>query len=96
MLYFDITEVKPVHTTNLRKVGGSMMLAIPPALLDILHLSPGSKVGITIQRGRLIVEPRERPRYTMDELIAQCQPKSRSSREDREWTGAAPKGAELV
>jgi hypothetical protein len=23
-----------VHTTNLRKVGGSVMLAVPPALLD--------------------------------------------------------------
>ena len=23
-----------MHTTNLRKVGGSVMLAVPPALLD--------------------------------------------------------------
>jgi hypothetical protein len=29
-----------MHTTNLRKVGGSVMLAVPPALLDILHLRP--------------------------------------------------------
>ena len=35
-----------MHTTNLRKVGGSIMLAVPPALLDILHLRPGAKVGI--------------------------------------------------
>ncbi|SEJ02047.1 antitoxin ChpS, partial [Nitrosomonas eutropha] len=31
-----------MHTTNLRKVGGSIMLAVPPALLDVLHLSAGS------------------------------------------------------
>lgn len=34
-----------MHTTNLRKVGGSVMLAVPPALLDFLHLEPGAKVG---------------------------------------------------
>ena len=27
--------------TNLRKVGGSIVLAVPPALLDILRLRPG-------------------------------------------------------
>ena len=26
-----------MHTTNLRKVGGSVMMAVPPALLDMLH-----------------------------------------------------------
>ena len=25
-----------MHTTKLRKVGGSVMLAVPPALLDVL------------------------------------------------------------
>jgi antitoxin component of MazEF toxin-antitoxin module len=40
-----------MHTTNLRKVGGSIMLAVPPALLDILHLRPGAKVGIAVPLG---------------------------------------------
>jgi len=52
-----------MHTTNLRKVGGSIMLAIPPALLDILHLRPGAKVGLAVQSGRLLVEPQQKPRY---------------------------------
>jgi antitoxin ChpS len=47
-----------MHTTNLRKVGGSVMLAVPPALLDILHLQPGAKVGMAVEGGRLVVEPR--------------------------------------
>ncbi|MEW6363357.1 MAG: antitoxin, partial [Acidobacteriota bacterium] len=34
-----------MHITTLRKVGGSIMLAVPPALLDILHLQPSAKVG---------------------------------------------------
>lgn len=38
----------PMHTTNLRKVGGSVMLAVPPALLDLLNLGVGVKVGIGV------------------------------------------------
>ena len=46
-----------MHTTNLRKVGGSVMLAVPPALLSILRLQAGAEVGIAVENGRLIVEP---------------------------------------
>ena len=59
-----------MHTTTLRKVGGSIMLAVPPALLDILRLRPGAKVGMAVERGRLVVEPQKRPRYTLAELLA--------------------------
>ena len=85
-----------MHTTNLRKVGGSVMLAVPPVLLDILRLQPGAQVGITIESGRLVVEPRQRPRYTMDELLAQCNPKAARTREDRQWVGNKPVGAEIL
>ncbi|WP_443080755.1 AbrB/MazE/SpoVT family DNA-binding domain-containing protein [Thiocapsa imhoffii] len=34
-----------MHQTTLRKVGGSVMLAIPPAILDLLHLRAGATVG---------------------------------------------------
>jgi len=85
-----------MHTTNLRKVGGSIMLAVPPALLDILHLRPGAQVGITVESGRLVVEPRKRPRYTLDELLAQCDPKAPRSKRDRAWLAAKPAGGELI
>ena len=85
-----------MYTTNLRKVGGSIMLAVPPALLDILHLRPGAKVGLAVQSGRLVVEPQQRPRYTLDELLAQCNPQARRSKEEREWLDGKPVGGELV
>jgi antitoxin ChpS len=34
-----------MHTTSLRKVGGSIMLAVPPVILDMLHLAAGATVG---------------------------------------------------
>ena len=37
-----------MHTTNLRKVGGSIMLAVPPAFLDQLHLQAGATVGLAV------------------------------------------------
>ena len=85
-----------MHTTNLRKVGGSVMLAVPPALLDILHLQPGATVGIAIKSGRLVVEPQQRPRYTLDELLAHCNPKAPRNKEEREWLDAKPTGGELI
>jgi antitoxin ChpS len=85
-----------MHITNLRKVGGSVMLAVPPALLDILRLHPGAKVGIALESGRLIVEPQGRRRYTLNELLAQCNPKARRSKQEREWLDSKPVGGELL
>jgi antitoxin ChpS len=89
-----------MHTTSLRKVGGSVMLAVPPALLSVLQLQPGAKVGIAIESGRLVVQPRKRPRYTLAELLAQCNPKTRrskqSSKQEREWLNSKPVGGELI
>ena len=85
-----------MHITNLRKVGGSIMLAVPPALLDILRLGPGAKVGLVVQRGRLVVEPQRRPRYTLEELLAQCRPKVACGPEEQEWLDGKPAGRELI
>ena len=85
-----------MHTTNLRKVGGSIMLAVPPAILDLLHLQVGSKVGLAVDRGRLVVQPAARPQYSLDELLAQCAPSAELSDEDRAWLDSKPVGNELL
>jgi antitoxin ChpS len=85
-----------MYTTNLRKVGGSVMLTVPPALLDVLHLTADTKVGLTVDNGRLIIEPSARPHYTLDELLAQCDTSIEISAEDREWLDARPVGSELL
>jgi antitoxin ChpS len=85
-----------MHTTSLRKVGGSIMLAVPPALLDLLNLQAGAKVGLAVNGGRLVVEPQKRPRYTLDELLAKCDPKAPRRKEDREWLAAPLVGDEII
>ena len=85
-----------MHTTSLRKVGGSVMLAVPPALLDVLELRAGARVNIAIEEGRLIVAPRTRPSYTLEELLAQCDETAPADDEDRAWLDAKPVGKELL
>ncbi|MGH8549411.1 MAG: AbrB/MazE/SpoVT family DNA-binding domain-containing protein [Methylococcales bacterium] len=85
-----------MYTTSLRKVGGSIMLAVPPAILDLLHLHPGATVGLAVEKGRLVVEPVRRPRYTLDELLAQCDASAEVSVEDHTWMNGKPSGDELL
>lgn len=85
-----------MHTTSLRKVGGSVMLAVPPAFLDQLHLHAGVTVGLEVDHGCLVVNPNPRPHYTLDELLAQCDANAEISAEDREWLDAPVVGGELL
>jgi len=85
-----------MHITSLRRVGGSVMLAVPPALLDVLHLAAGAKVGLAVNEGCLVVEPRARPRYSMAELLAGSDYSQPQSAEDREWLDSPAVGRELI
>lgn len=85
-----------MHTTNLRKVGGSIMLAVPPAFLDQLHLQAGALVGLAVDHGRLVVDPKPRPRYTLAELLAASDYSQPQSVEDRQWIDAPTVGGELL
>jgi antitoxin ChpS len=85
-----------MHTVNLRKVGGSVMLALPPAILELLDLKAGNAVAVKVNGRRLVIEPENRPRYTLDQLLAQCHPRARRSKEDQEWLDAPPVGRELL
>lgn len=85
-----------MHTTNLRKVGGSVMLAVPPAFLDQLHLQVGAKVGLVVDRGLLVVNPRPRRRYTLQELLEASDYTQPQSAEEREWVDAPAVGGELL
>ena len=85
-----------MHLTNLRKVGGSVMLAVPPALLDLLNLKAGAAVGIAVDGDRLIVEASPRPRYTLTELLAESDYSDSPSPEDRAWVDAPAVGGELL
>lgn len=85
-----------MYTTRLKKVGGSVMLTVPPAVLKTLGLTTDSEVGMTIDKGCLIIEAQKRPRYSLEELLAQCDPNAELRKEDREWIDAPPVGKEIL
>lgn len=85
-----------MYITRLKKVGGSVMLAVPPAVLKTLALSADSEVGMTIDNGRLIIEPQKRPRYSLEVLLAQCDPHAEMGEEDREWVDTPAVGKEIL
>ena len=85
-----------MHTTNLRKVGGSVMLAVPPVLLNLLQLKPGATVAVDVENGRLIVEPKLQPRYTIAELLDASDYSQPMPAEEREWVDAPAVGGELI
>lgn len=85
-----------MYTTSLRKVGGSVMMTVPPAFLDLLHLRAGTTVGIAVDGGRLVVEPNPRPRYTLAELLAASDYSQPQPPEQREWVDAPSVGRELI
>ena len=72
------------------------MLAIPKPMLDALDLAPDASVGLSIRAGRLVVDPKRRRRYSLDELLAQCKPSARRASADRDWIAGPPAGRELI
>ena len=54
------------------------------------------RMDIDMKNGRRVVEPRTRPRYSLDELLAQCDATGDDPAEDRGWLDARPVGKELL
>ena len=85
-----------MYTTNLRKVGGSVMLAVPPIFLDQLHLKVGETVGLSVVDGQLVIAPQPKPHYTLAELLAASDYSQPQPFEEREWVDAPAVGGELI
>lgn len=85
-----------MYKAKLRSVGGSVMFAIPKPILDSLDLRPNAEVSLSISEGCLVVEPHSRPRYTLAELLAQCDPSAPRTDEEQAWLDDEPVGREII
>ncbi len=84
-------------TSTLRKVGGSVMVAVPPTYLEQTGLGPRGTLVWTIEGDKLVLQPsKSRPRYSLNELLAQCDPAAEPPTPDRSWTDGPPAGGELM
>jgi len=72
-------------------------MTVPRKLLQQLDADAGSEMQLTVDKGRLIVEPHSRRKYTLSELLAKCQKSDLApSKSDRAWLNDAPRGKELI
>ena len=83
-----------MFTGSLRRVGGSIMLTMPAAVVDLLHLRTGESVGMEVEGGRLVIAP-IRKRFTLEELLEQCDAQTPIGEEDRLWADLPSIGHEL-
>ena len=81
-------------TTTIRAVGGSLAITIPKAIVDELNLKADTRVALSIVEGQLVVKTRVRPKYKLEDLLAQCDFSIPESAEEREWLDAPAVGRE--
>ncbi|MEN9867461.1 MAG: Antitoxin PemI [Pseudomonadota bacterium] len=83
-----------MSTATLRAVGGSVMMAVPKPILDLVQLQAGSQVTIEVKQGQLIISPVRKKRYTLAELVAQCDLSLPITDEEQAWLDAPAVGLE--
>jgi len=96
ILEYNIIRGSHMLIAKLRTVGGSVMFAIPKAIMDSLHLSPNTPVGLSVSKGKLIIDPIPGPRYTLSELLGQCDPDAPATADDDAWLNDHPAGREVI
>ncbi len=86
------------QTAVLKKAGGSLIVTVPARARDALHLSAGQEMLVAVEGDRLVLEVSRpsRPKYSIDELIAKCDPSAPYPDEAREWIDAPAVGRELL
>ncbi len=88
----------------LRNADGSAVISLTHEVLRALSLSDASCAEVSVQDGQLIVcaeghIPRaahRRPKYTMEELLANYDKIPKDPDEEFEWLNSPPVGRELI
>ncbi len=58
-------------TTKVQKWGNSLALRIPKSFAEDVHLENGAEVNLTIEDGRLVVQPSSKSKYSLSALLKQ-------------------------
>jgi len=86
-----------VASVTLRNLGGSVVMAVPKKILSLARLDAGSTVDVSVENGRLIVQPREKPQYTLAELLSRCRRSDLApQRKERSWLRGSAAGREML
>jgi antitoxin ChpS len=78
---------------TVQKLGDTLVLVVPPELQQEMQLAEGTKLEMQADQGKLIVRRRK---YTLQQLLDQCDFSIPMSEEEREWIDAPAVGRELI
>jgi len=78
--------------TRLRRIGNSTGLILPTGVLKTLKLKQGDSIDIETKNDVILIK-KDKPRYTLEELIAKCDPDAPPV--THEWDNVKPVGNEV-
>lgn len=83
--------------TNIRKIGNSAGMILPAVILKKLHLSEGDEIEISENGIQIVITPQKnKPKYTLKELLAQCDLNAPMPDAVKEWDEVEPMGRESL
>ncbi len=83
--------------TNIRKIGNSAGMILPAVILKKLDLSEGDEIEISENGNQIVITPRRnKPKYKLQELLAQCDLKAPMPEVLTEWDNIQPVGRESL
>ncbi len=83
--------------TNIRKIGNSSGMILPAVILKKLHLSEGDEVEISENGRQIMITPKKnKPKFTLKELLAQCDLNAPMPEAVKEWDEVSIAGREFL
>lgn len=79
---------------TIKRWGNSSGMVIPNVVMKELNLRPGQSVEAQVSNNQLILTPISR-RYSIDELLAQCDMNATELSEQDVWGKSTPAGDEI-
>jgi len=78
---------------KIQKWGNSAAVRLPAVLLEQIGASAGSSLNADVRPGGVLLTPARR-KYSLDELVAQCDQKAPQPADLAAWVEAKPVGRE--
>lgn len=55
--------------TTIQKWGNSLAVRIPKAFVREAHVTCGTRVDLSVNDGKIVIDPHTEPKYNLDELL---------------------------
>lgn len=83
--------------TTIRKIGNSAGAILPASVREKLNLKEGDSVEIEVKGGAIVLNPcYVRPKYTLGELLAQCDDAAPYPTDIVDWDKSSAVGREVM